>query len=181
MKSDIDTIRSIYMYTEQFPTNTQSIQQIIEETIGSIGPSDGESMIRVHRPHLHKYRKSADADVDAARMDKLIGKIRGRLETGQELLGKVDAKQDKNPMDMSGIRDEIEGEKQTGIAGRAIDRLQKIQNKLRMKVGSGGRSLNRKELESLDRLHRASDKVSNIHLYGIEARDKGFGDELERD
>ncbi len=141
---------------------------IIEEVIGSIGPTDHKSMVKLADKELAKYKKTADADVDRARMDRILGKVHDRVVYGQELVGKADAKQERNPRDLTSQPQKVEGERLTRIGKKAIATLDKYQDTLLSKFQKTGTFKN-KELQSFARINNRNPDMNRIDDHGDEA------------
>jgi len=141
---------------------------IIEEVIGSIGPTDHASMVKLADKELAKYKKTADADVDRARMDRILGKVHDRVVYGQELVGKADAKQERNPHDLTSQPQKVEGERLTRIGKKAIATLDKYQDTLLSKFQKTGTFKN-KELQSFSRINNRNPDMNRIDDHGDEA------------
>ena len=146
---------------------------IIEEVIGSIGPTDHASMVKLADKELAKYKKTADADVDKARMDRILGKVDDRVRYGQELEGTADAKQERNPLDLTSQPEKVKGERLTRIGKKAIATLDRYQDNLRNKFKKTGTFTNN-ELQSFDRINRRNPDLDNIDRRGKEAYQRSY-------
>ena len=148
-------------------------QRLIEETIGSIGPTDHQDMVKLAKKHIMKYTTSADRDVDQERMDRILGKVHDRVTHGQELVGRADAKTEHNPLDQTSRPEKIEGERLTNIGKKALATLDKYQDKIRSRIQSRGTFTN-KELQSFDRINRRDPDMNRIDDHGEEAYSAAF-------
>ena len=143
-------------------------QRLVEETIANIGPTDHQDMVKLAKKHIMKYTTSADRDVDQARMDRILGKIHDRVVYGKELVGKADAEQERNPLNLTSQPEKVEGERLTRIGKKAIATLDKYQDKIRRRIQNTN-NFNRKDLESFDRINRRNPDLDRIDDHGDEA------------
>lgn len=143
-------------------------QRLVEETIANIGPTDHQDMVKLAKQHIKKYTKSVDRDVDQSRMDRILGKVHDRVVYGQELVGKADAEQERNPRDLTSQPEKVEGERLTRIGKKAIATLDKYQDTIRTRIQNTN-NFNRKDLESFDRINRRNPDLDRIDDHGDEA------------
>ena len=143
-------------------------QRLVEETIANIGPTDHQDMVKLAKQHIKKYTKSVDRDVDQSRMDRILGKVHDRVVYGQELVGKADAEQERNPLNLTSQPEKVEGERLTHIGKKAIATLDKYQDKIRRRIQNTN-NFNRKDLESFDRINRRNPDLDRIDDHGDEA------------